>query len=57
MNVMMVGDALHDMQAGNTAGVITCLLKHEWNSNAVDKADFVINKLSEIEDIIEEHNG
>ena len=55
MNVMMVGDGLHDVQAGNAAGVITCLLENEWNSNAVGKADFVINKLSEIEDIIKEH--
>ena len=54
MNVMMVGDGLHDMQSGNAAGAITCLLAHEWNANAVDKADFVINKLSEIEDIIKE---
>lgn len=53
---MMVGDGLHDMQAGNAAGAITCLLKNEWNSNAVDKAGFVINKLSEIEDIIKEHS-
>ena len=52
---MMVGDGLHDVQAGNAAGVITCLLEHEWNSNAVDKADYVINNLSEIEDIIKKH--
>ena len=54
MNVIMVGDGLHDVQSGNAAGAITCLLAHEWNANAVDKADFVINALSEIEDIIKE---
>jgi phosphoglycolate phosphatase-like HAD superfamily hydrolase len=55
-NVLMVGDGLHDMQSGNAAGVLTCLVKHEWNHNAREDADFLINKLGEIEGIIKEYS-
>lgn len=50
----MVGDGMHDMQSGNAAGAVTCLLKHEWNEAAVERADFVIEKLSEIERVLQE---
>ena len=49
----MVGDGLHDMESGNAAGVLTCLVKHEWNLHARDQADFLVDTLSEIERIIE----
>ena len=52
----MVGDGLHDVESGNAAGAVTCLIKHEWNVNARDKADFTIDSLSEIEGIIREHS-
>jgi phosphoglycolate phosphatase-like HAD superfamily hydrolase len=52
----MVGDGLHDVESGNAAGAVTCLIKHEWNVNARDKADFTIDGLSEIEGIIREHS-
>ena len=51
----MVGDGLHDMQSGNAAGAVTCLIKHNWNLDATDQADFVINNLKEIERIVTEH--
>jgi len=50
----MVGDGLHDMCSGNAAGSLTCLLKHEWNLNARDLADFLVDSLTEIERIVEE---
>jgi phosphoglycolate phosphatase-like HAD superfamily hydrolase len=53
-NILMVGDGLHDMESGNAAGAVTCLIKHEWNAKAVGKADFVIQKLDEIIPILEE---
>ena len=53
-NILMVGDGMHDMESGNAAGVVTCLVKHEWNLKAVDHADFVVEKLSEIVRILEE---
>ena len=53
----MVGDGLHDIQSGNAAGAVTCLLKHEWNKEAIEHADFVIDSLTEIEDIIKDHSG
>ena len=49
----MVGDGLHDMESGNAAGAVTCLLKHEWNGKAIDKADFVVEKLSDIVQMLE----
>ena len=52
----MVGDGLHDVESGNAAGAVTCLIKHEWNVIARDKADFTIDSLSEIEGIIREHS-
>jgi phosphoglycolate phosphatase-like HAD superfamily hydrolase len=55
-NVLMVGDGLHDMLAGNGAGAVTCLLKHDWNANALDQADFIIDTLKEVEDIVMEHS-
>ena len=51
----MVGDGLHDMQSGNAAGAVTCLIKHNWNLDAINQADFVIDSLSEIEGIVTEH--
>jgi phosphoglycolate phosphatase-like HAD superfamily hydrolase len=53
----MVGDGLHDMQSGNAAGAATCLLKHNWNLNAQQYADFVIESLNEVEGIINEHSS
>jgi phosphoglycolate phosphatase-like HAD superfamily hydrolase len=55
-NVMMVGDGVHDMLAGNAAGTVTCLLKNKWNSDSVKHADFVVDKLGEIQGIIDEHS-
>ena len=52
----MVGDALHDVQSGSAAGAKTCLLRNEWNTNARDEADFVIDYLSEIEGIVRNHS-
>jgi phosphoglycolate phosphatase-like HAD superfamily hydrolase len=52
----MVGDGLHDMLSGNAAGAVTCLIKHNWNLDATEQADFVINSLSEIEGIVMEHS-
>ena len=52
----MVGDGLHDMLAGNGAGAVTCLLKHDWNANALDQADFIIDTLKEVEDIVTEYS-
>jgi len=50
----MVGDGLDDMRSGNDAGSLTCLLKHEWNLDARDLADFLVDSLTEIEGIVEE---
>jgi phosphoglycolate phosphatase-like HAD superfamily hydrolase len=50
----MVGDGLHDMESGNAAGAVTCLIKHDWNVNARDKADFIIDTLSEIEGLVKD---
>jgi phosphoglycolate phosphatase-like HAD superfamily hydrolase len=54
-HVLMVGDGIHDMEAGNAAGTLTCLVKHNWNVNARELADFLVDSLKEIEHIIEEH--
>jgi phosphoglycolate phosphatase-like HAD superfamily hydrolase len=51
----MVGDGLHDMQSGNAAGAVTCLIKHDWNVDARNQADFAIDSLSEIEGIVTEY--
>ena len=51
----MVGDGLHDLESGNAAGALTCLITHDWNLNARDKADYVVDNLSEIENIIKEN--
>jgi len=51
----MVGDGLHDVDSGNAAGAVTCLIKHEWNVDAREKADFIIDSLSEIEGIIQDY--
>lgn len=48
----MVGDGLHDMLSGNAAGAITCLIKHDWNLDARDTADFLVDSLAEIEGIV-----
>jgi len=53
----MVGDGLHDMESGNAAGAATCLIKHEWNTDARAKADFIIDSLNEIEGIVKDHSG
>ena len=50
----MVGDGVHDMLSGNAAGSLTCLLKHEWNADARDLADFLVDSLTEIEGIVKE---
>lgn len=52
----MVGDGLHDVQSGNAAGAMTCLIEHDWNHNARAEADFLITSLSEIERIVKEHS-
>lgn len=52
----MVGDGIQDIQSGNAAGALTCLLRHEWNFNARELADFMIDNLGEIEVIIKEHS-
>lgn len=46
---------MHDMESANAAGAVACLIKHEWNVDAREKADFLIDKLGQIEDIIKEH--
>ena len=51
----MVGDGLHDVDSGNAAGAVTCLIKHEWNVDSREKADFIIDSLSEIEGIIQDY--
>jgi phosphoglycolate phosphatase-like HAD superfamily hydrolase len=53
--VLMVGDGLHDVQSGNAAGAVTCLVKHDWNLDARADADFVVDKLGDIEGIVKEH--
>ena len=52
----MVGDGLHDVESGNAAGSLSCLLKNDWNQDAIEQADFVIDSLKEIKDIIEQHS-
>jgi phosphoglycolate phosphatase-like HAD superfamily hydrolase len=49
----MVGDGMHDMQSGNAAGAVTCLIKHDWNLDARDQADFLVDNLGEITGILE----
>jgi len=44
------------MESGNEAGAVTCLIKHEWNVHAREKADFIIDSLSEIEGIVKDHS-
>lgn len=51
----MVGDGIHDMESANAAGAVACLIKHDWNLDARGKADFLIDNLGEIEDIIKKH--
>jgi phosphoglycolate phosphatase-like HAD superfamily hydrolase len=51
-----VGDGGHDIQSGNAAGALTCLLRHEWNLNAREMADFEVDNLEEIEHIIKEYS-
>jgi phosphoglycolate phosphatase-like HAD superfamily hydrolase len=51
-HVLMVGDSAHDMGSGNAAGALTCLIKHDWNEDAREMADFVIDSLNEIEGIV-----
>jgi phosphoglycolate phosphatase-like HAD superfamily hydrolase len=53
-DVLMVGDGAHDMLSGNAAGALTCLIKHDWNEDAREMADFVIDSLTEIEGIVKE---
>ncbi|MBN2211744.1 MAG: HAD-IA family hydrolase [Sedimentisphaerales bacterium] len=51
---IMVGDYLHDMQAGKTAGTYTVLLStHPNHRDYHGWADFVINRLEELHRIIE----
>ena len=52
----MVGDGLHDIQSGNAAGALTCLVRHQWNLGAGDAADFSVESLTEIEGIIKAHS-
>ena len=47
---------MHDMESANAAGAVACLVKHDWNLHAREKADFLINNLGEIEDIIKTHS-
>jgi phosphoglycolate phosphatase-like HAD superfamily hydrolase len=54
-NVLMVGDGLHDVQSGNGAGAVTCLVKHDWNWDARDDADFLVDNLGAIKEIIKEY--
>jgi len=51
---MMVGDGMHDIESGNAAGAVTCLIKHDWNLNARDHADFLVDDLEEVESVLKE---
>jgi phosphoglycolate phosphatase-like HAD superfamily hydrolase len=55
-HILMVGDGMHDIQSGNAAGALTCLLKHQWNLDARNEADFIIDNLMDVERIVREHD-
>jgi len=45
---------MHDIESGNAAGAVTCLIKHDWNLNARDHADFLVDDLEEVESVLKE---
>lgn len=54
-NVVMVGDHLHDIQCGKSAGSVTILLNDSTNGDFKKDADFNVDSLSEIITLITSH--
>lgn len=46
--LMYVGDFLYDVQAGNNAGMVSCLVTHGKTMDYADQADFVFDQLDEL---------
>ncbi len=51
--ILLIGDYLFDIQAGNSAGTATALLVNHQTPNYADQATFVIHNLMEIPAILE----
>ncbi|MFT6925872.1 MAG: HAD superfamily hydrolase (TIGR01549 family) [Psychromonas sp.] len=53
-NIVYVGDHLYDVQAANSAGMISCLITHNIDLSFKDRAHLVFNELHELEDALKE---
>ena len=51
----MVGDRWRDVSAGKAAGCKTIFIDYSYEETLVDRADFVVESLSEASDIILQH--
>lgn len=51
---LMIGDSIDDIRTGNNACVKTVLLKHHQNQHIIDKADYTIDSLDQLIDVIEQ---
>jgi len=55
-NALYIGDFFFDIEAGHKAGTKTVLLLHERNRAYSSQADYVVNSLLELIDILEKEN-
>ncbi|PKH03579.1 phosphatase, partial [Psychromonas sp. MB-3u-54] len=55
-NIVYVGDHFYDVQAANSAGMISCLITHNVDLSFKDSAHLVFNELHELEDALKKDN-